>query len=173
MDDINLSGKPFVLRGLKPGFPITAAAFILGAAAVGIMRGKIINCVMSIIGQNPIVIWLCLLTLVIAITASVIMPAARVIAVLFSTLCGTVAALISYVYSSLKLFSADFFAFSAVVFLFTSAIAYISDCVFTLAPKLRSFVCADRRLRVKLNVFCAAAAAFVVASAAASALFIL
>ena len=67
--------------------------------------------------------------------------------------------LISYSYSKFALFSPEFFALCGVVFVLSAAAVYTCDSAFTLSPKLRAFIRADRRLRYELNLFCAVFAA--------------
>lgn len=50
---------------------------------------------------------------------------------------------------------------------------YACDSAFTLSPKLRAFIRADRRLRYELNLFCAVFAALMLAAIVSVALFIL
>ena len=73
----------------------------------------------------------------------------------------------------IALFSTGFFMFAAVVFAFAVAVTYVSDRVFTLSPKLRTFIRGDRRLLRELNVFNAVSAALVLAAVISAALLIL
>ncbi len=50
---------------------------------------------------------------------------------------------------------------------------YACDRAFTLSPKLRAFIRADRRLRYELNLFCSVFAALMLAAIVSAALFIL
>ena len=74
---------------------------------------------------------------------------------------------------NLRFFSPEFFALCGVVFAFSAAAVYACDRAFTLSPKLRAFIRADRRLRYELNLFCAVFAALMLAAIVSVALFIL
>ena len=90
-----------------------------------------------------------------------------------AVLSGADAVLISYSYSKFALFSPEFFALCGVVFVLSAAAVYACDSAFTLSPKLRAFIRADRRLRYELNLFCAVFAALMLAAIVSVALFIL
>ena len=111
-------------------------------------------------------LWLCFALLILAQALCIIMPCARVLTAVFAVLTGADAELISYSYS-------EFFALFGVIFAFSAAGVYACDRAFTLSPKLRAFIRADRRLRYELNLFCAVFAALMLAAIVSAALFIL
>ncbi len=173
MDNIDLRKKAGISPDLSLSLPLITAAFILGAVCTAMLRMSLYEDIMSIGQAARVSGWVCLSALLFAAAACVVMPAARVLSALLSAVCGAAAVCMSYLYSDLKLFSTEFFAFAAVMLAFTAAFAYASARVFVLSPKLRSFISTDRRLRRELNVFCAVSAALTLLSLASAAVFIL
>ncbi len=173
MDNIDLRRKTGISTDFSLSLMLITGAFILGAVCMAMLRMPLYENIMSIRQAVKMSGWICLAALLFADAACAVMPAARVFCVLLSAACGSAAACISYLYSESKLFSTDFFAFAAVVLAFSAATAYVSDCVFTLAPKLRGFIRADRRLRHELNMFCAVSAALMLTAFVSAAVFIL
>ena len=124
-------------------------AFPLGTALVSaaLLLRSDSSSVMSISTCAVTDLWLCFALLILAQALCIIMPCARVLTAVFAVLTGADAELISYSYSEFALF--------------------------TLSPKLRAFIRADRRLRYELNLFCAVFAALMLAAIVSAALFIL
>ena len=163
--------------GISPAFTLSlmliTAAFALGAASAALLIGNAADSIMSIRRPAQMSAWICLAALLFADAACLVIPAARVFSVILSAVCGAVTALISYLYSDLKLFSAEFFMFAAVIFAFAVAVTYVSDRVFALSPKLRTFICSDRKLRYELNAYSAVSAVLILAALIFAASFIL
>ena len=173
MDNIDLRKKSGALHCFPLGVMLTTAAYILGAVSLALLLRTEFGGVMSIATVTETALWLCSALIVLAQALCIIMPCARVITVALAVFSGAAAALISYYYSGLKLFSSEFFALCGVVFVFSAAAVYASDSAFTLSPKLRSFIRADRRLRYELNLFCAVFALFMLVASVSAVLFIL
>lgn len=173
MDNINLRK----IAGFSPAFTLSlmliTAAFALGAVSAALLIWNAADSIMSIRQSAQISAWICLVALLFAAAACLVIPSARALSVLVSAACGAVIEIISYLYSDLKLFSADFFIFIALIFTFTVAITYISDCVFALSPKLRAFIRADHKLRHELNVFSSVSLVLILAAIIFAAMFIL
>lgn len=173
MDNIDLRKKSGASRAFPLGTALVSAAFALGAASLPLLLRSDSSGVMSISTYDVTDLWLCFALLVLVQALCIIMPCARVITVALAVFSGAAAALISYYYSGLKLFSSEFFTLCGVVFVFSAADVYASDSAFALSPKLRAFIRADRRLRYELNLFCAVFAALMLAAIVSVALFIL
>ncbi len=173
MDNYDLRKKDGFIPDFGLGLMLTAAAFAVGCCCTALLRMAPVTDVMSIGMTEKAAVWIALAAFLSAESACIVMPAARVLSILLSAVCGAAAACISYMYSSLKLFSSEFFAFAAVIFTLSAAVAYVSDRVFVLSPKLRSVIRTDRRLRRELNIFCAVSSALALAAIAAAAAFIL
>lgn len=173
MDNIDLRKKSGASRAFPLGTALVSAAFALGAASLTLLLRSDSSGVMSISTYDVTDLWLCFALLVLAQALCIIMPGARMLTAVLAVLSGADAVLISYYYSGLTLFSPEFFALCGVIFAFSAADVYASDSAFTLSPKLRAFIRADRRLRYELNLFCAVFAALMLAAIVSVALFIL
>ena len=166
MDNIDLRKKPRAFNAFPLGTALVSAAFALGAVSLTLLLRSDSSSVMSISTCAVTDLWLCFALLILAQALCIIMPCARV-------LTAADAELISYSYSEFALFSPEFFALFGVIFAFSAAGVYACDRAFTLSPKLRAFIRADRRLRYELNLFCAVFAALMLAAIVSAALFIL
>ena len=173
MDNIDLRKKPGAFNAFPLGTALVSAAFALGAVSLTLLLRSDSSSVMSISTCAVTDLWLCFALLILAQALCIIMPCARVLTAVFAVLTGADAELISYYYSGLTLFSPEFFALFGVIFAFSAAGVYACDRAFTLSPKLRAFIRADRRLRYELNLFCAVFAALMLAAIVSAALFIL
>ena len=173
MDNIDLRKKSGASRAFPLGTALVSAAFALGAASLTLLLRSDSSGVMSISTYDVTDLWLCFALLVLAQALCIIMPCACVLTAVLAVLSGADAVLISYSYSKFALFSPEFFALFGVIFAFSSAGVYACDRAFTLSPKLRAFIRADRRLRYELNLFCAVFAALMLAAIVSAALFIL
>lgn len=173
MDNIDLRKKSGASRAFPLGTALVSAAFALGAVSLTLLLRSDSSSVMSISTCAVTDLWLCFALLILAQALCIIMPCARVLTAVFAVLTGADAELISYSYSEFALFSPEFFALFGVIFAFSAAGVYACDRAFTLSPKLRAFIRADRRLRYELNLFCAVFAALMLAAIVSAALFIL
>lgn len=173
MDNIDLRKKPGAFNAFPLGTALVSAAFALGAVSLTLLLRSDSSSVMSISTCAVTDLWLCFALLILAQALCIIMPCARVLTAVFAVLTGADAVLISYSYSEFALFSPEFFALFGVIFAFSAAGVYACDRAFTLSPKLRAFIRADRRLRYELNLFCAVFAALMLAAIVSVALFIL
>ena len=173
MDSINLRRKVSISQSFTPSLMIITAAFVLGAVFTILFREAIMDDIMSILQSAGLIGWICLATLIFADTACIVMPAARVLSTLFAAAFGAMTLAMSYLHASLKLFSSEFFVFAAVIFLFSVAITYVSDRIFALSPKLRTFIRSDHKLRYEINVFNAVSVALMLAAIISAAVFIL
>lgn len=173
MDNIDLRKKPGAFNAFPLGTALVSAAFALGAVSLTLLLRSDSSSVMSISTCAVTDLWLCFALLILAQALCIIMPCAHVLTAIFAVLTGADAELISYSYSKFALFSPDFFALFGVIFAFSAAGVYACDRAFTLSPKLRAFIRADRRLRYELNLFCAVFAALMLAAIVSAALFIL
>ncbi len=173
MDNIDLRKKPGAFNAFPLGTALVSAAFALGAVSLTLLLRSDLSSVMSISTCAVTDLWLCFALLILAQALCIIMPCARVLTAVFAVLAGADAELISYSYSEFALFSPEFFALFGVIFAFSAAGVYACDRAFTLSPKLRAFIRADRRLRYELNLFCAVFAALMLAAIVSAALFIL
>ena len=171
MDNIDFRKKAGKLHGLPLGSMLTTAAFAVGAVLLALFFRTDLNGVMSITAGEGASLWLCFALLILAAALCVIMPAARVLTVVFAALSGASAALISYSYSEVTVFSTEFFALCGVIFVFSAALSCASENAFALSAKLRALVRADRKLRYELNLFCVLFAALMLAAIIAAALF--
>lgn len=173
MDNIDLRKKPGAFNTFPLGTALVSAAFALGAVSLTLLLRSNSSSVMSISTCAVTDLWLCFALLILAQALCIIMPCARVLTAVFAVLTGADAELISYSYSEFALFSPEFFALFGVIFAFSAAGVYACDRAFTLSPKLRAFIRADRRLRCELNLFCSVFAALMLAAIVSAALFIL
>lgn len=173
MDNIDLRKKPGAFNAFPLGTALVSAAFALGAVSLTLLLRSDSSSVMSISTCAVTDLWLCFALLILAQALCIIMPCARVLTAVFAVLTGADAELISYSYSEFALFSPEFFALFGVIFAFSAAGVYVCDRAFTLSPKLRAFIRADRRLRCELNLFCSVFAALMLAAIVSAALFIL
>ncbi len=173
MDNIDLRKKSGASRAFPLGTALVSAAFALGAASLTLLLRSDSSGVMSISTYDVTDLWLCFALLVLAQALCIIMPCACVLTTVLAVLSGADAVLISYSYSKFALFSPEFFALCGVVFAFSAAAVYACDRAFTLSPKLRAFIRADRRLRYELNLFCAVFAALILAAIFSAMLFVL
>lgn len=173
MDNIDLRKKPGAFNAFPLGTALVSAAFALGAVSLTLLLRSDSSSVMSISTCAVTDLWLCFALLILAQALCIIMPCARVLTAVFAVLTGADAELISYSYSEFALFSPEFFALLGVIFAFSAAGVYACDRAFTLSPKLRAFIRADRRLRYELNLFCSMFAALMLAAIVSAALFIL
>lgn len=173
MDNIDLRKKPGAFNAFPLGTALVYAAFALGAVSLTLLLRSDSSSVMSISTCAVTDLWLCFALLILAQALCIIMPCARVLTAVFAVLTGADAELISYSYSEFALFSPEFFALFGVIFAFSAAGVYACDRAFTLSPKLRAFIRADRRLRCELNLFCSVFAALMLAAIVSAALFIL
>jgi hypothetical protein len=173
MDNIDLRKKPGAFNAFPLGTALVSAAFALGAVSLTLLLRSNSSSVMSISTCAVTDLWLCFALLILAQALCIIMPCARVLTAVFAVLTGADAELISYSYSEFALFSPEFFALFGVIFAFSAAGVYACDRAFTLSPKLRAFIRADRRLRYELNLFCAVFAALMLAAIVSAVLFIL
>ncbi len=173
MDNIDLRKKPGAFNAFPLGTALVSAAFALGAVSLTLLLRSDSSSVMSISTCAVTDLWLCFALLILAQALCIIMPCARVLTAVFAVLTGADAELISYSYSEFALFSPEFFALLGVIFAFSAAGVYACDRAFTLSPKLRAFIRADRRLRYELNLFCSVFAALMLAAIVSAALFIL
>lgn len=173
MDNIDLRKKPGAFNAFPLGTALVSAAFALGAVSLTLILRSDSSSVMSISTCAVTDLWLCFALLILAQALCIIMPCARVLTAVFAVLTGADAELISYSYSEFALFSPEFFALFGVIFAFSAAGVYACDRAFTLSPKLRVFIRADRRLRYELNLFCSVFAALMLAAIVSAALFIL
>ena len=173
MDNIDLRKKPGAFNAFPLGTALVSAAFALGAVSLTLLLRSNSSSVMSISTCAVTDLWLCFALLILAQALCIIMPCARVLTAVFAVLTGADAELISYSYSEFALFSPEFFALFGVIFAFSAAGVYACDRAFTLSPKLRAFIRADRRQRYELNLFCAVFAALMLAAIVSAALFIL
>lgn len=173
MDNIDLRKKPGAFNAFPLGTALVSAAFALGAVSLTLLLRSDLSSVMSISTCAVTDLWLCFALLILAQALCIIMPCARVLTAVFAVLTGADAELISYSYSEFALFSPEFFALVGVIFAFSAAGVYACDRAFTLSPKLRAFIRADRRLRYELNLFCAVFATLMLAAIVSAALFIL
>lgn len=173
MDNIDLRKKPGAFNAFPLGTALVSAAFALGSVSLTLLLRSDSSSVMSISTCAVTDLWLCFALLILAQALCIIMPCARVLTAVFAVLSGADAELISYSYSEFALFSPEFFALFGVIFAFSAAGVYACDRAFTLSPKLRAFIRADRRLRYELNLFCSVFAALMLAAIVSAALFIL
>lgn len=173
MDNIDLRKKPGAFNAFPLGTALVSAAFALGAVSLTLLLRSDSSSVMSISTCAVTDLWLCFALLILAQALCIIMPCACVLTAVFAVLTGADAELISYSYSEFALFSPVFFALFGVIFVFSAAGVYACDRAFTLSPKLRAFIRADRRLRYELNLFCSVFAALMLAAIVSAALFIL
>ncbi len=173
MDNIDSRKKPGAFNAFPLGTALVSVAFALGAVSLTLLLRSDSSSVMSISTCAVTDLWLCFALLILAQALCIIMPCARVQTAVFAVLTGADAELISYSYSEFALFSPEFFALFGVIFAFSAAGVYACDRAFTLSPKLRAFIRADRRLRYELNLFCAVFAALMLAAIVSAALFIL
>lgn len=173
MDNIDLLKKPGAFNAFPLGTALVSAAFALGAVSLTLLLRSDSSSVMSISTCAVTDLWLCFALLILVQALCIIMPCARILTAVFAVLTGADAELISYSYSEFALFSPEFFALFGVIFAFSAAGVYACDRAFTLSPKLRAFIRADRRLRYELNLFCAVFAALMLAAIVSAALFIL
>lgn len=173
MDNIDLRKNPGAFNAFPLGTALVSAAFALGAVSLTLLLRSDSSSVMSISTCAVTDLWLCFALLILAQALCIIMPCARVLTAVFAVLTGADAELISYSYSEFALFSPEFFALFGVIFAFSAAGVYACDRAFTLSPKLRAFIRADRRLRYELNLFCFVFAALMLAAIVSVALFIL
>lgn len=173
MDNIDLRKKSGASRAFPLGTALVSAAFALGAVSLTLLLRSDSSSVMSISTCAVTDLWLCFALLILAQALCIIMPCARALTAVFAVLTGADAELISYSYSEFALFSSEFFALFGVIFAFSAAGVYACDRAFTLSPKLRAFIRADRRLRYELNLFCAVFATLMLAAIVSAALFIL
>lgn len=173
MDNIDLRKKPGAFYAFPLGTALVSAAFALGAVSLTLLLRSDSSSVMSISTCAVTDLWLCFALLILAQALCIIMPCARVLTAVFAVLTGADAELISYSYSEFALFSPEFFALFGVIFAFSAAGVYACDRAFTLSPKLRAFIRADRRLRYELNLFCSVFAALMLAAIVSAVLFIL
>ena len=173
MDNIDLRKKPGAFNAFPLRTALVSAAFALGAVSLTLLLRSDLSSVMSISTCAVTDLWLCFALLILAQALCIIMPCARVLTAVFAVLTGADAELISYSYSEFALFSPEFFALFGVIFAFSAAGVYACDRAFTLSPKLRAFIRADRRLRYELNLFCAVFATLMLAAIVSAALFIL
>lgn len=173
MDNIDLRKKPGAFNAFPLGTALVSAAFALGAVSLTLLLRSDSSSVMSISTCAVTDLWLCFALLILAQALCIIMPCARVLTAVFAVLSGADAELISYSYSEFALFSPEFFALFGVIFAFSAAGVYACDRAFTLSPKLRAFIRADRRMRYELNLFCSVFAALMLAAIVSAALFIL
>lgn len=173
MDNIDLRKKSGAFNAFPLGTALVSAAFALGAVSLTLLLRSDSSSVMSISTYAVTDLLLCFALLILAQALCIIMPCARVLTAVFAVLTGADAELISYSYSEFALFSPEFFALFGVIFAFSAAGVYACDRAFTLSPKLRAFIRADRRLRYELNLFCAVFAALMLAAIVSAALFIL
>lgn len=173
MDNIDLLKKPGAFNAFPLGTALVSAAFALGAVSLTLLLRSDSSSVMSISTCAVTDLWLCFALLILVQALCIIMPCARILTAVFAVLTGADAELISYSYSEFALFSPEFFALFGVIFAFSAAGVYACDRAFTLSPKLRAFIRADRRLRYELNLFCAVFAALMLAAIVSAVLFIL
>lgn len=173
MDNIDLRKKPGALHAFPLGTVLISAAFALGAVSLALLLRRDSSGVMSISRYAVTDLWLCFSLLILAQALCIIMPCACILTAAFAVLAGADAELISYSYSEFALFSPEFFALCGVIFVFLAAAVYACDRAFTLSPKLRAFIRADRRLRYELNLFCAVFAALMLAAIFSAVLFVL
>lgn len=173
MDNIDLLKKPGAFNAFPLGTALVSAAFALGAVSLTLLLRSDSSSVMSISTCAVTDLWLCFALLILVQALCIIMPCARILTAAFAVLTGADAELISYSYSEFALFSPEFFTLFGVIFAFSAAGVYACDRAFTLSPKLRAFIRADRRLRYELNLFCAVFAALMLAAIVSAALFIL
>lgn len=173
MDNIDLRKKPGAFNAFPLGTALVSAAFALGAVSLTLLLRSDSSSVMSISTCAVTDLWLCFALLILVQALCIIMPCARILTAVFAVLTGADAELISYSYSEFALFSPEFFALFGVIFAFSAAGVYACDRAFTLSPKLRAFIRADRRLRYELNLFCAVFAALMLAAIVSAVLFIL
>lgn len=173
MDNVNLRKKVGVSSEFALSLILITASFALGAVSAVLLREQAAESIMSIRQTARIPAWLSLAALLFADAACLVMPVASVLNLLLSAIFGALMTFVSYLYSDLKLFSTEFFAFAAVAFAFAVAVTYVSDRVFTLSPKLRTFIRGDRKLLRELNVFNAVSAALMMAAVVSAAVFIL
>lgn len=173
MDNIDLLKKPGAFNAFPLGTALVSAAFALGAVSLTLLLRSDSSSVMSISTCAVTDLWLCFALLILVQALCIIMPCARILTAVFAVLTGADAELISYSYSEFALFSPEFFALFGVIFAFSAAGVYACDRAFTLSPKLRAFIRADRRLRYELNLFCSVFAALMLAAIVSAVLFIL
>lgn len=171
MDNIDFRKKAGKLHGLSLCSMLITAAFVIGAVLLTLFFRTDINGVMSIAADAEASLWLCFAMLILAAALCVIMPAARVLTLVFSALSGAAAALISYFYSEVTIFSTEFFALCGVIFIFSAAFSCASENAFMLSVKLRELVRTDRRSRYELNLFCVLFAALMFAAIISAVLF--
>lgn len=173
MDNVNLRKKVGVSSEFALSLILIAVSFTLGAASAVLLREQAAESIMSIRQTVRISVWLSLAALLFADAACLVMPVASVLSVLLSAIFGALMTFVSYLYSDLKPFSTEFFMFAAVVFVFAVAVTYVSDRVFTLSPKLRTFIHGDRKLLRELNVFNAVSTVLMLATVISAAVIIL
>lgn len=173
MDNIDLRKKSGASRAFPLGTALISAAFALGAVSLALLLKADTNVIMSISACEVTDLWVCFALMILAQALCIVMPGARMLTAVLAVLSGADAVLISYSYSKFALFSPEFFALCGVVFVFSAAAVYACDSAFTLSPKLRAFIRADRRLRYELNLFCAVFAALILAAIFSAMLFVL
>ena len=146
MDNIDLRKKSGASRAFPLGSALISAAFALGAVSLALLLKADMNVIMSISACEVTDLWVCFALMILAQALCIVMPGARMLTAVLAVLSGADAVLISYSYSKFALFSSEFFALCGVVFVFSAAAVYACDSAFTLSPKLRAFIRADRRL---------------------------
>lgn len=172
MDNVYLRKKAGTSSDFALILILIAASFVLGAVSAVLLREQTAESIMSIRQTARISVWICLAALLFADTACIVMPAARALSVLISAIFGALMTLASYLYADSKLFSTVFLMFTAVIFVFATAITYVSDRIFVMSPKLRSVIYSDRKLLHELNVFNIIMASLMLTAVVSAALFI-
>lgn len=150
MDNIDLRKNIKHSSEFAPFLPLLCLAFMLGAISLVLLRETLPAWIMSIrVGSALTAVSLCL-ALLPMLGLCLIAPCGRALCAVLAAFCGFAAGLLSYNYAQFELFSAAFFAISALSFFFALAVLYISDRVFALSSKIRAVLRSDKRLYAEL-----------------------
>lgn len=150
MDNIDLRKNIKHSSEFAPFLPPLCMAFMLGMTVLVLLREALPAWIMSIgAGSVLTCVSLCL-ALLPMLGLCLIAPCGRALCAILAVFCGFAAGLLSYSYAQFELFSAAFFATSALSFAFALAVLYISDRVFTFSSKIRALLRSDKRLYVEL-----------------------
>lgn len=150
MDNIDLLKNIKHSSEFAPFLPLLCLAFMLGAISLVLLRETLPVWIMSIqTGSALTAVSLCL-ALLPMLGLCLIAPCGRALCAILAVFCGFAAGLLSYNYAQFELFSAAFFAISALSFVFALAVLFISDRVFALSSKIRAVLRSDKRLYAEL-----------------------
>lgn len=146
MDNIDLRKNIKHSSEFAPFLPLLCMAFMLGAITLVLLLETLPVWIMSIqAGSALTAVSLCL-ALLPMLGLCLIAPCGRALSAILAAFSGFAAGLLAYNYAQFELFSAAFFAISALSFVFVLAVLFISDRVFTLSSRIRAVLRSDKRL---------------------------